>query len=336
MIGKQHKKEKSMKFKNFIQLISLTLAIVLLFQCLPLQAFAQTQAVELEETQENASHMDSPKSEYVSHVQSVDDFASELSILGEEESLRTEDTKHFRLSDGSFVAVSYGTAVHFQDETGAWQDIVNTPALTMDQSQSEIYRIINGETAILFAASTQAGNLFAVSSNDVSVSFSLPETPLEMTASTTTLHSAAEAEIISITEEETTQDLGQLCADHFMPEELRSQILYEEIYPGVDLKYTTYGYTVKEDIIVKSKQDSYHYEFLLNMKGLSAILEEGGSITLRDKTNNPVFRIPAPFMTDSNGALSEDVFYSLTEQGGDTGTMKKVFTAMKTDSVSRS
>ena len=36
----------------------------------------------------------------------VEEGQHEVSVLGEVEDLREEDTKHFRLSDGSFVAVS--------------------------------------------------------------------------------------------------------------------------------------------------------------------------------------------------------------------------------------
>ena len=41
-----------------------------------------------------------------------------VTVLGEVENLRTEGEKHFRMSDGSFMAVSYGMPVHYQDEDG--------------------------------------------------------------------------------------------------------------------------------------------------------------------------------------------------------------------------
>lgn len=40
--------------------------------------------------------------------------------------LRDESVKHFKLEDGSYVAVQYDTAVHYLDGNGRWQDIDNT------------------------------------------------------------------------------------------------------------------------------------------------------------------------------------------------------------------
>ena len=39
---------------------------------------------------------------------------------------REESVKHFRLEDGSVMAVQYADAIHRADENGAWQDIDNT------------------------------------------------------------------------------------------------------------------------------------------------------------------------------------------------------------------
>ena len=46
--------------------------------------------------------------------------------ISEIESMRTADEKHFRASDGSFLAGSYGQIIHYQDENGDWQEIDNT------------------------------------------------------------------------------------------------------------------------------------------------------------------------------------------------------------------
>ena len=50
---------------------------------------------------------------------------SEPYVLGEDESLRDEYTKYFRLSDGSYAAAAYEEAVHYLDGTGSWEEIDN-------------------------------------------------------------------------------------------------------------------------------------------------------------------------------------------------------------------
>ena len=97
-----------MKQNPFIRLLSLVLVLALLIQIVPPSVFA------LEETTASTA-VDVPVGQ------------PSYEVLWEETSLRTEDTKHFRLTDGSFIAVNYGMAVHYQDEDGTWQDIDNTP-----------------------------------------------------------------------------------------------------------------------------------------------------------------------------------------------------------------
>ena len=45
-------------------------------------------------------------------------FDEEPYVLGEDLSKREESAKHFRMSDGSYVAVQYAEPVHYLDENG--------------------------------------------------------------------------------------------------------------------------------------------------------------------------------------------------------------------------
>lgn len=42
------------------------------------------------------------------------------------ETMRGENVKHYRLSDGTYRAVSYDRPIHVKDEKGNWQEIDNT------------------------------------------------------------------------------------------------------------------------------------------------------------------------------------------------------------------
>lgn len=103
----------------------------------------------------------------------------------------------------------------------------------------------------------------------------------------------------------TTEDL--------IPEKLQSSIVYEDVYPGVDLLYTAYGYNIKEQIIVNEKQAQYCYDFLLQTDGLNAVLNDDNSISLADEGGNVIYSIPAPYMADAVGNTSADVEYTLTQ-----------------------
>ncbi|HBT94815.1 MAG TPA: hypothetical protein DEB24_01305, partial [Coriobacteriia bacterium] len=63
-------------------------------------------------------------SDALSATGSADDPASEKPhIVGEEEGLREQNVKHFRLSDGSHVACDYGMPVHYRTDDGSLKDI---------------------------------------------------------------------------------------------------------------------------------------------------------------------------------------------------------------------
>ena len=72
------------------------------------------------------------------------------------EGLREEGIKHFRLSDGSFVAVSYGLPVHFQNSGGQWIDIDNRLSLA-----AGAYRTANANAPAAFPSTLANGKLFS-------------------------------------------------------------------------------------------------------------------------------------------------------------------------------
>ena len=101
-----------------------------------------------------------------------------------------------------------------------------------------------------------------------------------------------------------------------MLENLQSSILYENVYPGIDIRYTAWSYHIKEEIIVKSLQENYRYDFFLALEGLTARENSDRSISLLDADNTEIYLIPAPYMIDAAGETSEQVSYTLTQVEG--------------------
>ena len=63
----------------------------------------------------------------------------EIVMLNEEPLLREENVKHFRMSDGSYIAAQYNMPVHFKEsEEDEWQDIDSTLLETEDGYKEEI------------------------------------------------------------------------------------------------------------------------------------------------------------------------------------------------------
>lgn len=305
-----------MKTRWYKSLLSMMLILALCIQLIPAQVWA--------------SVLDT-----VGNVSAETSTADEpVTVVGEEESMRTESGKHFRLSDGSFIAVSYGMPVHYQDASGNWEDIDNTLSLSTDQS---VYTATNELFATSFAADLSTGQVLTSYYNGVSVSMSLmDESEAQMLvangvatiqASTTTSYNRSStaaiisdademvAAVMSLSDGGSSNGEGWTTED-LIPETLASSVLYENVYMGVDLLYTAYGYDIKEQIIVNTKQSEYRFDFFIETVGLTAVLNEDDSITMADSVGKVIYSIPAPYMTDSAGAASDAVAYTLTQVSG--------------------
>lgn len=310
--------ERQMKTQWYKRLLSTILVLTLFIQFIPAQVWASVAEVE--------------ESAVASSTTTAEDVP--VTVVGEEESLRTETEKHFRLSDGSFIAVSYGMPVHYQDASGNWEDIDNTLSLSADQS---VYAATNDQFATAFAANLSAGRVLASSYNGLSVSMSLLDqgqaqtmvanaVAALQTGMTLTYDRTVEAVIVSDADAQAASVMSLTnsssdttegwTADDLIPETLSSSVLYEDVYPGVDILYTAYGYDIKEQIIVNTKQSAYRYDFFLETVGLTAVLNADSSITMADSEGNVIYTIPAPYMTDSAGATSDAVSYTLTQVSG--------------------
>ncbi|MBQ5522873.1 MAG: hypothetical protein IIT86_08680, partial [Oscillospiraceae bacterium] len=168
------------------RLIALFLALILITQILPLSVLAEE--IPSHGTEERKTVEKEVLSEQLWKEAETD--TDNLLVVGEVEELRGESEKHFRMEDGSFVAVDYGMPVHYTDDGGAsWKEIDNTLVLsdpgdatrtrTMDdkaQAENEAsYNTENGENGYSFAASLQNGFLFSTQDGSHSLRMLLSE-----------------------------------------------------------------------------------------------------------------------------------------------------------------
>ena len=500
-----------MKISRSSRFLSFFLVLAMLIQMIPIQSFAASTG---------------------SSTVDVETGQPVTTVLGEVEDLREEDTKHFRLSDGSFIAVSYGMPVHYENEDGNWEDIDNT---IVQNSETSTYQLNREDAVVAFANALTNGTVLTTSKDGKSITMSvldtnqavqmitgeeaaelmgeeaaetqaaetvpeetveetvpeeteavtepeetvaetvpeetepvieseetvaetepeetIPETTAatvedalqetvaatvaeavdaisETTEATEVVETEAEAAVAAVDEtvaekteeaakneetagetaetqaeeveaseaaEETTTatsseeteaptvpeeitaptvpeeteavtepeetvpettaaevgSIGEMNADavvapvvsggvtfdrtataeiaaerpsmlslqetdswnveDIIPEKLQSSLLYENVFPDTDLLYTAFGHNIKEQIVVNKPQVAYRYDFLLDLDGLTAILNEDGSAYFMDEENNPVYRIPVPYMEDEAGVLSDAVEFVLNE-----------------------
>lgn len=236
--------------------------------------------------------------------------AEPATVVGEVESERAEAVKHYRMSDGSFTAVQYAEPVHYETDSGQWEEIDNTLTLNGAAYTSE-----NGAVTKRFSADLSLGQLFEISYEDYRLSmgvFCLEGMESGSGNISTPLEPRLEAEA-SVENPTTLSVTGLEAAELTMPAKLSSEISYRNVYSDTDIVYKNDGYNIKESIVVREKQDEYRYAFALEARGLSAFLVSDGSVELRDENNETVFTIPAPYMADADGEVSYAAEYALAE-----------------------
>ena len=376
-----------MKQTKLIRMFAFILVIVMMLEMGPMQVFA----TGIETTPETAG---TTISEETASAEATE--VPEVYIEGEVTELRSEYEKHYRLTDGSFMAVQYQVPVHYEDD-GQWVDIDNTLEPVTMFSGDTVYQAVNGENVQAFATDLSDGTIMTMATDDHMISMSIwtydsveeavgedefensdvgeddtVETEPEATQESVPEEPADSAEAteesnpdndlvgnVALAEEEWTvmadvsldaaeniqedaaveeqQDdtiVAQILTeevaenpiedteetepwelDDVMPDALSSSILYEDVFPGVDLRYDTFSYNVKESIILKQPMDldEYSYSFLLTLDGLEPELQEDGSIFLFDDAYEVQYAIPAPYMWDAENVYSHAVFYELEE-----------------------
>ena len=229
----------------------------------------------------------------------------------EVEDLREENVKHFSLPDGTYQAVSYGGAVHRQNADGTWRDIDNR----LFDSKSE-YTTEDGR--ISFARSTLSLNgealLYTLTEDNYMIAMGIVGTSSfgDITADdNAVLISSAAVTNHAPKPEILATDSAQEQLSKLRNIDNTTEIVYEDILSGTDIEYVLTGNDIKENIIVKSKRDSYTYTFVMIVKGLTAAENGDGSITLSDEmSGDAVYYIPAPYMYDANGEYSYNGSYA--------------------------
>ncbi len=228
-----------------------------------------------------------------------------IGAVVEVEELRDERVKHFTLPDGTYKAVSYVEPVHRMDANGVWQDIDNSLTL---QSNAAAQKYSTSDGRVTFAQRYNKDEpLVSLSENGYSISMSyLAPAISEGTTITTTPMEPAQVENAPLRADSFNSFEEAARVDN------RSAVKYNNIRSNTDLEYVLIGNDVKENIIVRSRADSYSYTFRLDLGGLIARLEENGEITIRDDENETVkYVMPAPYMYDANGEVSYEASYDL-------------------------
>ena len=269
--------------------LSLILSLILLFLFIPPIVFVEAaEALSSTEDGRQQATDSSPEPEAAAAPQRE---------IHEDVALREQSVKHFRLPDGSFIAAQYPNPVHTLDGLGEWQDIDNT--------LTEASGVFTSRDARIKFQKKITGN---------SVLFTLKDGSTKLELSLEGAKKGTVGIVSAGTDEGETTELGKL----MNLEKLTASVLYKDILNATDVEYVAESLSVKENIIIKERQDNYTYVFTLKLNGMTATLSESGDVILTEiATSTTKYVIPAPVVYDASGAYapSSAAHYTLDSAG---------------------
>ena len=179
--------------------MSLVLCLVLMFQMLPVQVLAESAPGD-------NNNEPVPAEEVIEEPQEVE--RKRPDVVDEVLENRERSGKHFRMSDGTYLAATFGTPVHYEDETGAWVEVDNRP-----EYKDGLYQIRNADTALDFAETLDSGEILTVSVGQSVLSMRILDTEEALaraeTAASPEEEPSEHAETSELSEEPETEEITE-------------------------------------------------------------------------------------------------------------------------------
>ncbi|MDR1630581.1 MAG: DNRLRE domain-containing protein [Oscillospiraceae bacterium] len=267
----------------------------------------------------DAETADLPETDYLSN-----ENTETPELIGEVESLRDENTKHFRNADGTYTAMLYPEPVHYEKE-GKWKDIDNTliaqQVNTAAEENAVIYRTKESGTPVIIPQTLADGQKITVASDGYTVGFGVSQNnqniQLDSLAQITDVDALSSNNLTADLAGSTSQT-DETDEDAYALNKITSAVTYKDIFADTDLEYVISSNRLKENIVIYEPQQEYIYKFDMDLDGLIPQEQEDGSIYLLENADDgkPVFILQAPYMYDANDEVSYAVEMNLTENDG--------------------
>lgn len=281
-----------MKNKKYLKrFLSMLLSVLLITQIIPISVLAE---------------------EYAEYTDSITETIEEPTVVAEVKSERTEYTKHFRMSDGTYIAATYPEPVHYE-VNGKWVDIDNSLSQETVDGIS-VYKNNKSKHSVSFSESIEDKGVTIKKSNGYEISF-VPETNEKKTKVKGKKKDTKDLESVAILNAEEKLDIK---SEKMAAKNKTSGMKYSDVYDDTDLEYILTSSSLKENIVVNKAKNKYEYKFNADFGGLVPKNEGDGSIGLYKSVGNTQvleMYIEAPYMYDANGEISKDVSISFSQAG---------------------
>ena len=219
-----------------VRLISILLSAIMVLYAFPLHGFAVTAAIEDNLVADEIID-ELTQTESASEATDFSEEDAEPMILYEDETLRTDDTKHYRMTDGSFTAVKFDDVVHYEKD-GEWEDIDNT--LVLDPSSTTdnpVYRNFAGNVLFRFEGDPSDGKVSA-EYDGYGISFELIDLPAPDVGLQPVPKPGDQVEVMSNGNEEAVESEIEIIIDKTPASEVEESVVAESeepVEPGIEV-----------------------------------------------------------------------------------------------------
>ena len=272
------------------KILSVILAVLTVFSTISVSAEPLSEEIKADqETSEN-----------------IDESSEPAEFLEEEIEKREENTKYFKMSDGTIQAAQYSVPVHFEQD-GKWVDYDNTLVeVDADESESDDKannKDLTNHTAdytVRLSKKTNGKKFVRLEKDGYKISW---------------YYTGANKSTAKIIENEKDEDPTTL-------ENLSSTVLYEDVYNKTDFEYIIGSDGLKENIILNSKKAPSVFTAVYKANGLTPVQTDDKTIELRSDDESVVYVITAPYMEDANGQATGNIILTLADVKNNTFTVK--------------
>ncbi len=203
-----------------------------------------------------------------------------IEIDSEVVSERTENSKTFKKTDGTYEISVYDNVIHYQ-ENDEFKDINNS----LFDNGTELENISN-KFKIKFPKKLSESKQIKVSMDGYDIDWNI----LNITSSDATYDN----------NDNTSNNIKELT-------NISQSILYMNIQQNVDIEYVISGSKIKENIILNEFIPNFSMSFEYKVKGLTLTQNIDGDYVFVNDENNVIFTIEDLYMYDSNYEYSSNV-----------------------------
>ena len=251
-------------------------------------------------------------------------------VGSEDAALREEHIKVFNLGGNRHQAVIYPEPVHFRDpKTGKWQDIDNTLEETVTAIGRRMLRNHAGRVRMEFPVRMDGGCMASITDGDHTFAWRFEQEPQPILAAVRTGLQMQKERLIqmakalpkfvgrtleSLEAADLSDELENAQERRAALPRLNAENTYDGVLPGVSVRYSVNGETLKEDIILASA-DALSRAAIRLPKDYDYEVTEQSELRVKDReTGETRFIMRRPNVYDSSG---EEVFASvvLTDMG---------------------